>query len=167
MNENEDPSQNPVTPVAQEYEVRHFSRFKKSPAESLALRACADLIDEGKATTFAVAWDDRVVAAFPVGGDFPVAFIAWRYVDWLREAYIVLGATAFSHRRRGIYRMLFNALAEKVRQEYPDATEIVSGYNPANEPSRLMQQATGRTIHTVVTTFQLHPGMGGHRAKVS
>lgn len=135
--------------------IIRLTQLGGSIAEPLAVQLSAELMARGFMRTQIHAWNDHCTLAL-VDGE-PAGLIAWRTIGWAREAFIALGGVVANHRRKGVYRALFNDLVADLTANHPAVEAIASGHHVANHESRAMHEALGRQLDGLSYRFPL-PG---------
>lgn len=135
------------------YSLNHYPQLTGCPVESLALRAVADLIDEGYTPRSPIYWNDQAIALLDLDGE-PVSLIVYREREDSPAVFIGLGHTVAAAQRLGLYSALFKAFVTALRRKGA-ITRIEGGYHVANYASAAMNKALGRAVTYHHTVFEL------------
>jgi len=133
-------------------QIRRMDQLGASPAEPLAMALVLDLMERGMIRTQIHAWNDRATYAVTPESEV-VGVIAWRTMDWTRDAFVCIGGVKAPYRRRGLYRRLFQDLCADIALNHPKVDRITSGHHIDNAASEAMHRALGRTLEGLSYTF--------------
>ena len=133
-------------------QIIRVDQLGASPAEPLAIALVLDLMNRDMLRTQIHAWNDRATYALSPEGEV-VGVIAWRIMEWTRDAFVAIGGVAPRHRRRGIYRRLFEDLIADLIKNHPKVDRVTSGHHIENNEAEAMHLALGRTLEGFSYTF--------------
>lgn len=122
--------------------IEHIDRVNGTDAVPIAVEGWHSLIQEGISTsnTVLLAWDDKAVLARI--NDEAVGVITYNDLEWKDTFHISLGYVKPSHRRKGVYTALFNALAEKAKEK--GRKRITGLHSVKNAPMHAVSNSLGR-----------------------
>jgi GNAT superfamily N-acetyltransferase len=130
-------------------EIKTSEKMNGSPALPLLVEGWSELFRNGHASPdVAIAWDHSVL--WIEDGGVPVAAMSYHYTDWNRQFWINLGYVKPSHRRRGLYRKLYEE-AHRIAVE-KKAHHISGGTNWNNHIMRATAEDLGRKPDYVIYT---------------
>lgn len=140
--------------IAGLFKVQTFDQVSASPVDPLAMATMLELVEAGYAEVQSYYWDDKAIALVDRDGKI-AAFIIYRFLVHTREVFVTLGGTAAYARRGGLYGFLWRQFVDHVREAFPAARAIASGYSIKNTASAAMHAALGREVTGVSTRFPL------------
>src|SRR5689334_11700310 len=94
-------------------EIKCFEQpINYTPACEVSVKAQAALFEERLSEpVLSLYWDNNAIVAFD--GNESVGVISWKYSEWMRTVNVHMTWVDKRHRRRGIYKMLWEALVRE------------------------------------------------------
>ena len=121
-----------------------------SDLDLVALRANLELREKGWLTRSMDCWDKPAFAIYKANE--PIAFMAYKDLDWDGTMTINLSWTHPDWRGKGLNAILWDSLLEKAKAN-PNVWAIDSGYHTENAASKAMQKKRGSKPNIITTRF--------------
>jgi ribosomal protein S18 acetylase RimI-like enzyme len=127
--------------------LEHIDQISGSPAHFPAIKAWVEVVDagHGDGDVLSINWDDQVTVL--KDGDRIVALMVWRYLKYMREAWVCVGWVDEKYRRQGLYKQLYAAMKEQAIKL--GARFIGGGVRPSNTAIRASAKSLGRSEHGI------------------
>lgn len=135
-------------------EIRHLEKINCTPAVPLALDGWRELIERGLIdNTVLLGWDNKAFVAEEDGE--LIGCLLYSESDW-KDAYSVqLGYVKPAHRRKGIYRALWQALVAQAREK--KRVSITGITSTRNAEMQKTMAALGRVATYITYEFRVEP----------
>lgn len=133
--------------------IQRFKQINATPLMIPFVKAQLELLEAGYNREIPGSWDKPAIAYYEM--EHIVSFIHYEYFGWNYSVAVLLGWTNPLYRNRGIYRQLWEELKALIREDFPEAKSITSGFNVNNEASALMHSGLARPITNYLTTYDL------------
>jgi GNAT superfamily N-acetyltransferase len=135
--------------------IHHLEKLNESKAMPLAVEGWKNLLDRGMTSYSAlVHWDHKAFYAEEDGA--VIGLLTYEYSEWTNRACVVLGYVAPEHRKKGVYRALWEALVllgkEKGWQKITGTTHV------KNHDMATVMAALGRKPEYVSFSYSLSEG---------
>lgn len=137
--------------------LERYKRIGGTRLCAMAIKACNEMIAEGYLdglSVHPVVNSDQAIAAHDKDTHRLVGLLIFRN-DEDREISVGLGYVVPDHRRRGIYRMMWNELIQFAQENKLE--RIYSSTNVKNEPMIAFSKKAGRTLRSYNYVFYVPP----------
>ena len=132
--------------------VEFYDGICRTPPYPLLLEAHSELLAKGWTDPVTmVSWDNLAFVAF--NGDTPIAVLSFAFAKWAKQVDVQIGWVDPQHRRRGVYRLLWERLVEKSREL--GAVAIFGSTHVDNKTLQAVAARLGRVQAGVLFRFDI------------
>jgi GNAT superfamily N-acetyltransferase len=132
--------------------LKDFDQLNGSPVAVYAM-ACRERLPEAGFYEYQwlIGWDDPAIVAFV--DSMPVGILVYRKIEWQKSFTVVLGFVEMEHRRKGIYKQMWNQLKKRVKKT--GYRWIIGATHPDNKEMTAAMESCGRRPFRVMYEFEV------------